>query len=303
MPKLSVAESKVAAKLYKQGKTIAEIAQYLDINGNWYVHTALRRASIPMRGGKYPDGLEDFVRTSYEGTGGSLMNLDDLAAQIETKFGRRLTRASISRMARRLVLSNQRRVKFDAAKGRSHPRGMLGKKHSVKTKAILGKTSRGHWQAMTKKQRSVQAGKMIATRVANNTLIRNRTKTTWKAGWHTFNRKRYYFRSRWEVNYARYLERLRKAKEIQRWEYEPTTFIFEKILRGTRSYTPDFLVTLPDGTQQYREIKGWMDSRSRIQQVRMRRYYPKVPLMMIDSAAYKALQKQEASATPGWELA
>ncbi len=50
-----------------------------------------------------------------------------------------------------------------------------------------------------------------------------------------------YFRSRWERNWARYLNFLVQHGEITGWEYEPKTFWFHKIKRGTRSYKPDFI--------------------------------------------------------------
>ena len=39
------------------------------------------------------------------------------------------------------------------------------------------------------------------------------------------------------------LEWLKKNKQIKKWEHEPETFWFEGIMRGCRSYLPDFRVT------------------------------------------------------------
>ncbi len=49
-------------------------------------------------------------------------------------------------------------------------------------------------------------------------------------------------RSTWEMNYAHYLDWLKKKKEIKKWEYEPDTFWFKNIRRGTCSYLPDFKI-------------------------------------------------------------
>ena len=49
-----------------------------------------------------------------------------------------------------------------------------------------------------------------------------------------------YFRSSWEAKWARYLNWLASLHEIWGWEYEPQTFEFVEIKKGTRFYTPDF---------------------------------------------------------------
>jgi hypothetical protein len=84
-----------------------------------------------------------------------------------------------------------------------------------------------------------------------------------KQGWVTVGGKKHYFRSWWEVDYACYLNILRKYKRIKEWEYEPQTFWFEKIKRGTRSYLPDFRITDQDGSQYFVEVKGYMDAKSK----------------------------------------
>ena len=65
-----------------------------------------------------------------------------------------------------------------------------------------------------------------------------------------------YFRSRWEANYARYLNFLQKQKLIDKWEFEPDTFIFHEVQRGTRTYLPDFKVFIGNKIE-YHEIKGY----------------------------------------------
>ena len=75
-----------------------------------------------------------------------------------------------------------------------------------------------------------------------------------------------YFRSAWEANYARYLNYF-KVK----WEYEPKTFMFEKIKKGTRSYTPDFY--LPD-EDRWVEIKGYFSAKDKTKIKRFKKYYP-----------------------------
>src|SRR6478735_2231686 len=52
-----------------------------------------------------------------------------------------------------------------------------------------------------------------------------------------------FFRSKWEANYALYLDFLVKTKVIKDWEFEAQTFFFEKIKSGTKKYIPDFKIT------------------------------------------------------------
>ena len=112
-------------------------------------------------------------------------------------------------------------------------------------------------------------------------------------GWYNLNTKRYYFRSSWEVNYARYLEWLLSRKDIKSWEYEPDVFWFEEIRRGVRSYLPDFKITNNNGTIEYHEVKGWMDPKSVTKIKRMAKYYPKTKLIVIGKEEYKAVVKFE----------
>ena len=100
-----------------------------------------------------------------------------------------------------------------------------------------------------------------------------------------------YFRSRWEANYARYLNFLKEQGEIIDWEYEPDTFFFEGIKRGTREYTPDFKITENDGSIVYHEVKGWLDKKSKTKLKRMKKYYPDIKVIVIGEDEYKAIKK------------
>jgi hypothetical protein len=73
-------------------------------------------------------------------------------------------------------------------------------------------------------------------------------------------------RSSWEANFVRILN-LYKIK----YTFEPTVFYFP-IKRGTKGYTPDFF--LPK-TEEWVEIKGYLDDKSKIKLKRFKRYYPK----------------------------
>jgi hypothetical protein len=110
-----------------------------------------------------------------------------------------------------------------------------------------------------------------------------------------------YFRSAWEANFARYLNWLVSKGEISGWTYEPTTFWFEAIKRGVRSYKPDFGITPTEGEPYFIELKGWMDPRSRTKLKRMAKYHPKVRVDLVDEAAYRAIARTVSSLIPGWE--
>ena len=109
-----------------------------------------------------------------------------------------------------------------------------------------------------------------------------------------------YFRSRWEANWARFLNALVARGEVTEWLYEAQTFEFP-VKRGSRFYTPDFLVRYPDGREEFHEIKGYMDAKSATKIKRMRIHYPSVKLVVIDRKEYRRLAKVLAPWVPGWE--
>ena len=110
-----------------------------------------------------------------------------------------------------------------------------------------------------------------------------------------------FVRSSWEANYARYLNLLKQQGHIKGWEYEAERFMFEKVKRGTRSYCPDFQVTNNDDTIEYHEVKGWMTATAKTALRRMKKYYPEVKLILIDSKRYKVLNSQLKNILPHWE--
>jgi hypothetical protein len=109
-----------------------------------------------------------------------------------------------------------------------------------------------------------------------------------------------YFRSRWEANYARYLNWMVANKQIRAWEYEPVTLVFHGQTRGPISICPDFRVTEKDGRKVFHEVKGWMDPVSKSKLRKMAKHYPEHQILLIDSAAYRSIRKW-AGMIPGWE--
>jgi len=132
-------------------------------------------------------------------------------------------------------------------------------------------------------------------------------RTVWRAGWREIGGINKFYRSRWEANYARYLEFLKNQGQIQGWAHEPTTFWFEGIKRGVNNYLPDFRVYLPGeggvGTaEEYHEVKGYMDTKSATKIKRMGIYFPNIKLVIIDRPQYVKLEREFAKVIDGWEL-
>jgi len=101
-----------------------------------------------------------------------------------------------------------------------------------------------------------------------------------------------FFRSKMEANYALYLNFLVKQKQIKSWEFEPDTFWFENIRRGVRSYKPDFKVINNNGSVEYQETKGFMDSKSKTKIKRMAKYHPQIKLVVVDNDSYKDIKNK-----------
>lgn len=101
-----------------------------------------------------------------------------------------------------------------------------------------------------------------------------------------------FFRSKWEANYALYLDFLVKNKTIKEWHYEAQTFFFEKIKSGTKKYIPDFKVINNDGSIEFHEVKGYTVARDRTKWRRMAKYFPEVKLVIIDKTFYNDLYKK-----------
>lgn len=131
--------------------------------------------------------------------------------------------------------------------------------------------------------------------------LANSPKAKSKAEWRTIGGKKKYFRSKWEANYARYLEYLKSQRAILDWEHEPQTFWFEEIKRGVRSYLPDFKVHCKDGGHYFVEVKGYMDAKSKTKISRFKKYYPNEKLVVITAEWFKANSKKLKIVCPGWD--
>lgn len=109
----------------------------------------------------------------------------------------------------------------------------------------------------------------------------------------------FYVRSKWEANYARYLNFLQSKGNIYKWEYEVDEFWFP-VKRGTRSYKPDFKVWTSPTAFEYHEVKGYMDAVSLTKLKRMSKYHPEHKVSVIDAQAFIELNKW-SRLIPNWE--
>ncbi len=119
--------------------------------------------------------------------------------------------------------------------------------------------------------------------------------------WREIGGKRIYMRSKWEWNYALYLQDLLESGAIESWEYEPKEFWFLKIKRGVRSYKPDFRIVNLEGDVRWREVKGYLDAKSRTKIKRFKKYYPDESLSVIDHSWFRHTEREHLSLYPLWE--
>jgi hypothetical protein len=313
-------EIMLLAELYKS-HTLAEISSRLNRTVN-SVRGKAHKLGVSQNN-LWSETHVEMVRLEYDraGVDGKVM-LSELAERIGKSKG------EVCRKAREMGLTNKsrsireggpkdsRKFKGDPealrlhlsslAKARikenGHPRGMLGKKHSQETKSQLSRTSKAAHLFVADEERSRRVLMAMKTRIERHGSLAPKVKRgSWDAGWREIGGKRNYYRSRWEANYARYLEWLKAKGLINDWQHEPETFWFEAIKRGVRSYKPDFRVWENDGSSALHEVKGWMDSRSKTTLKRMKKYHPDQKIVLIDGPQYRAIRLKVMRLVPGWE--
>lgn len=298
--------------LYSQHGTLDKVASIVGLN-RASVHERLKKAGYaPKQNAPISDDERRQIQNYYGTTPKEQFSLSELA----TRLGR--TKALISRTARELGLTDRKRPASAATRenmrsafagkwnSTPHPRGMLGKRHSEKTKQSIAADSRLRWvtdktfgiglmDEAARQSRSDRATARMAHGKNENAYSRAKRGRRADLG-------DVFFRSAWEANYARYLNLLIKMKVVERWEYEPETFWFEAIKRGVRSYKPDFKVQYRnDPKPEYIEIKGWYDPKSKTKIKRMRIYHPTVKVTLVGAKEYRAIRAKWGSAIQGWE--
>lgn len=258
------------------------------------------------------------IRDYYSNTPPDLFKIENLAKSIGRsvdsvylKAGRlgygnsaRQKNGSIRRAPPQLELPWRRWIKNE------HPRGMKGKKHNAETIATISADSKKRWKEYKSNGTGLMSpearlARSIKCSIGQSRLIRlgggKNTYSRCKRGYRE-DIGEFYFRSAWEANIARYLNWLKAAGKLHRWEYESETFWFEKIRRGVRSYTPDFKVWDTLTSEPYFiEVKGWMDAKSKVKLKRMKKYHPGVRVDLLDQKRYEGIKRTISPLIPNWE--
>lgn len=301
-------QERLAALFWTDYKDILSVHKVAKLHGVSHstVHNYLRKFGYDLKGRKF-NASDDAMILDYYKNRKNDFDLDEL-----TQMLGRSQKSNVSRRARELGVSDicrpvaeQHYETFSKAgkariKKYGHPKGHLGHTHSAETREKLSEKSQAAADKRTPEQQMAINVKQVKTKMARGNLYSKHNKCSWKQQWAEFGGKRNYYRSQWELNYARYLEMLKSLGEIKEWEHEPDTFWFEGVKRGTTSYLPDFKVTENNGSIAYHEVKGWMDAKSKTKIRRMAKYHPDVKLIVIDSKAYKALERQVKGLVDGW---
>ncbi len=292
-------------KAYLELGSIWKVGEKLGLCGQSVHERLVRLKLIPDR--HFTTEQKDEIKQLYfDGFECGDNKLNDLCSKIGKN------KEQVSRLAKKLGLTKRNRKKDPESclkiKERfikwhtenQHPKGMLGKKHS---KEFCENQSQ-YMKNIPKDKIRERTLKCLHTKVEKYGSIGAAfpsRKTTWKQDWRTIGGKTKFFRSRWEANYARYLEKLKVEGKITDWLHEPQTFWFEKIKRGMVTYLPDFKIINLDGSHEWHEVKGWMDSRSKTKIRRFNKYFPLEKLVIIDTKWYKNNEESLSKLIDDWE--
>lgn len=298
---------------YARCKSVHIAAREFGVSGEtfrkWMNSANLKRMETP-----WSTEEDERLRQLYKQKDEKGWSLQEIAAML----GR--TRAAVAHRSSRLGVTDIHRKKPKRNKAtqvelpwsrwvkNEHPRGFAGHKHTDEAKQKISEQNLRSWERMKKEGTGNMSEPARQARSEEMLKLREKLKAS---DTQPFSRCRggkrpdlgdQYFRSRWEANIARYLNLLMASGEICRWEYEPDTFWFHKIKRGTRSYTPDFKVwEKKDSEPYYIEVKGWMTKQSKTRLDRMKRYYPGVRIDLIEQSRYRQIMRTAKALIPEWE--
>ena len=290
---------------YLRLKSVWKVAKEFGMSGQ-SVHRRLEKLNTVIQKNNYTEREVRMIKNFYE-TGFLCGELKDFCKSIDRPI------SGVSRFARKHKLTNSKRKNTEDfktnvgirqkkyIKENGHPRGMLGKTHTEENRKSISKSVIARWNGLSILERNILILKRMKTKEKNGTLVDKNQKVSWKQSWRTIGEKKSYFRSSWEANYARYLQYLKEKNQIKEWEHEPKTFWFLNVLRGCRSYLPDFRVTNIDNSFYWVEVKGYMDDKSKTKLKRFKKYYPEEKIILIDSNWYNKNKKKLCLLISGWE--
>lgn len=310
MRKQTISPSEVI-ETYKRTRSVWKTGAEFGISGQ-KVSNILKRNGVQSFQKQMSASELQQIRDYYETTPADKFVLDVLAE----KLGR--TKQLICRYAGRMGLTDPRRpstpeqcevIAIHARRWiaeRGHPRGMLGKRHSSDTLVFLSGVSKEKWQ----RWKATETGPMSPENRDRMSLMQSE-RMRYRNPESIYSRAAAgrradlgdtYFRSRWEANYARYLNLLVRMGVVTEWAYEPETFWFHGVKRGTVSYKPDFRVLYKgDPKPVYVELKGWVQDKDHTKWKRMAKYHPHIKLEIIGGKEFASLRSKWASSIPNWE--
>lgn len=299
-------------KSYSELKNVWKVGAVFGITGQ-RVHSILKKNNIDTSKNVLTESEIEAVRKLYsDGFTCGDGKLDELCLKIKRN------KQQVCRLARKLGYTSRQRTfslnQTERVKNNSkvwhannpHPKGMLGKKHTEEERERMGIRAKAMWKDPNNKLNSPEYRQVISDRQSRNMNLRLKNNPT-----SVYSRVRsksieiggqkFFARSSWEANIAAYFEFLKCNGNIKDWEHEPETFWFLKIMRGVRSYKPDFRITNNDGSKYFVEVKGWMDSKSKTKLARFKKYYPELKLELIDEKRYKEI-KSKSGLIPNWGM-
>lgn len=286
---------RVEQALHDTDKTIAQVRKECPIPWETRDDEIIRAAYNLSREHRIPLNAQKLAESLGRSVAGIYCRANELGICFERgKYPKRKPKVRLSEA----TMTDQERSEFRSRKSKewhaTHTHPLLGKPVTDSVREKISLANKGRKPSPESVLRGLQ------TRVANGTMVPNRRAGSWKSGWREVGGKRFYARSKWEANYARYLEFQKQHGLILEWKYEPKTFWFLEIKRGSRSYLPDFEVTTINGVE-YHEVKGWMDRRSITKLKRMAKYYPDVPVVLKDSGWFRDNTIRLRTLIQGWE--
>jgi len=282
--------------------------------------TALNKTEATIRGKKSRLGIksgkrnliskdEEVCIVDWYSTHPNALDLDQLSDIMNR------TETEICRVARRLNLTNVNRItitedviiarkeikrqnhirsinQFIELVRTNHPKGMLGKNHTDKTKQILSTKHKIVWKNKTDEERAVVYSNFSRGREKLKGMPRSKYSKT--GGIREDLNK--YFRSKWEANIARTFNYSNIV-----WEFEPKRFYFSDISDGIESYLPDFY--LPE-LDIWIEVKGWMKDLDKLRINKFKEFYPVEyeKMVLIDEKLYIQIGKKLSHLIPKWEF-
>ena len=282
---------------YKRLGNLWKVAESVGLCGQ-SVHERLIKLGIERNLKHLTEYELKTVRDYYEKTPDNLFNQEELLklfpeGMTKSRLEHIVTKIGVGNKCRKHSLG-QREKESQTRKGIKPPHnGFSGFHHNEESKEKISIASKKNWNDPNFIRNTPDGKKAFAeiARINGRNSLGSNTYSRCKRGYYEIpGRGNLFFRSKWEANYALYLEFLKQHDQIISWEYEVKEFEFP-VKKGVRFYKPDFFIITSNHKEEHHEVKGWMDDKSKTKIKRMRIYHPKVKLIVIGESEYKALEK------------